>query len=778
MPFMAPVLQAQNDSTLILSPDILQEKDIRVRNNDLAPSLFYSATRSEEQSDNLPFSTWSISAEEILRNGFVTLGDVLKAAPGIRVSQPGNAQEGEMFLIRGMSGNQYVKILINDVPVKPSVMGGTPIGAQFPVRQAQRIEVLYGPATALYGHEACAGVVNIILKESDRPLFTQADLSFGNNGFNSLDLMFGGKLGRNKKAFRFSLYGSSTVRNWYSSDQTSDTIALFSMNTYTPSVWATPYYKSSFNYRPRDQGEGFTLRSAMPHESRMLGLDLRWRGFQFTYHRLVRSDQSALGLNPLSLSAENPADYVRERTDIFALQRRYANQRRESYHALSFTRYNMDRYSSASYILDRVMKASFRFRQDSLPTQDLFTTFKEVELEYGFFAGYHAAACLDVRVESKTTFRLGKYWQWTGGMISQFSRGMPFTSYMREPANIRLFNPPLFPFRTALDLVYVTGLEGDIYTQLAYKRRRFSASFSGMIASGSGDVTSGVWTALNPRVALLWKADSSFSVWANYGTGMRYGTAFYLRNTYLVGEGGYLRRGEPVPFGASSEKTQSTEIGMRYTSKSLLADINFFTQKGRDLILNNMLFENDYFGKGNFYFGYQNALDQTLYGLQGHLKGLNVVDLDIVNKRNSRLRGYMEYFLQYAWGHSVVVPDNIRINEVYNQPRWQRQFRVFFTLGKAEVIISTNTQSSTLSKSTLYGAKESLIYLPVRHPKFRTNDLSLRWYFSKYFLGYFHLQNMWNRQYAGLDATGTSDDLMYNLQQGRIFRFGVSYSVN
>ena len=205
-------LHAQNDTTLLLAPERLTEKDLIAQNPDLQKTKVISASRSPEDLDEVPFTMWVVTAEDILRNGYVTLGDVLRAAPGIRVSQPGNAMEGETFLMRGLSGNQYVKILINDVPVKPSIALGMPIGAQIPIRQAERIEVLYGPTSAIYGNEACAGVVNIILKETERPIFTQADLAFGNYGYNSLDLTFGGKLGKDKKIFRFSLYGSSTVR--------------------------------------------------------------------------------------------------------------------------------------------------------------------------------------------------------------------------------------------------------------------------------------------------------------------------------------------------------------------------------------------------------------------------------------------------------------------------------------------------------------------------------------------------------------------------------------
>ncbi|MCC7244264.1 MAG: TonB-dependent receptor plug domain-containing protein, partial [Saprospiraceae bacterium] len=210
IPVLGP-LMAQHDSTLMLSPERLSEGDIRVREAARSDIMVSVATLAEEVVSEQPFTVWVITADDILRNGYVTLGDVLRAAPGIRVSQPGNAQEGETFLMRGMAGNQYTKILLNGVAIKPSVAQGMPIGAQLPIRQAERIEIMYGPASGLYGNEACAGVINIILKESERPVFVQADLSF-NLDYNSIDLMFGGRAGKDKNIFKYSLYGRSTGR--------------------------------------------------------------------------------------------------------------------------------------------------------------------------------------------------------------------------------------------------------------------------------------------------------------------------------------------------------------------------------------------------------------------------------------------------------------------------------------------------------------------------------------------------------------------------------------
>ncbi|MEZ4921005.1 MAG: hypothetical protein R2792_18030 [Saprospiraceae bacterium] len=54
----------------------------------------------------------------------------------------------------------------------------------------------------------------------------------------------------------------------------------------------------------------------------------------------------------------------------------------------------------------------------------------------------------------------------------------------------------------------------------------------------------------------------------------------------------------------------------------------------------------------------------------------------------------------------------------------------------------------------------------------------LRIYLSNHFLLYGHVTNIFDRKYAGIDATGTIDDLIMNPQMGRIVRFGVNYNMN
>ena len=207
------VLYGQQEDSLRLDFSQLNWKDINSNENLLEGTKVISGSRSEKKIADLPFTIFVITGEEIRKNGYLTLTDVLKRLPGIRVSQPGSALEGETFLMRGLLGNTYAKILVNDMPVKPFGVRGMPIGAQLPIREAERIEVIYGPAATIYGADASAGIINIILKESERPIYVQADLGFGGDGFENLDIMFSGKMGKDKKVLKFQVFGSYTAFN-------------------------------------------------------------------------------------------------------------------------------------------------------------------------------------------------------------------------------------------------------------------------------------------------------------------------------------------------------------------------------------------------------------------------------------------------------------------------------------------------------------------------------------------------------------------------------------
>ena len=760
---------AQNDSSFMLTPERLTERDIVFRDLSLQSTKVISATRSLEEADQMPFSIWVATAEDIQRNGFITLGDVLRAAPGIRVSQPGNALEGETFLMRGLAGNQFVKILINDIPIKPYAAPGMPIGAQLPIRQAERIEVIYGPAGVLYGNEACAGVVNIILKESERPVYAQADLSFGRFGRNNLDVTFGGKLGRDKKIFRFSLYGSNTVRD--RTDVYSDG-SLFNTDTYVPSYQPSSIYINNPNYRP-SIAVNLPKTSPLPHESRLFGVNLKWRGLQFSYLRMARFDHNALGMNPLAVSYANPSDRLAENQEVYTLSFQKQRRRWITYNNISVLHYKINNTSTTTYVYDRLAASSYLIKAPTFSspglTDSIFNWYNSNE-RYGY------ARSFDIRYETRLNASLSPNLSIDLGAQLNFDNGIGYFGHHLTPieSNLLAFEVNSFP----LSPLGYARAGANMLSQLKWQSKSLTIIGGLALNAYLGDVIAG---RTLPRLAAQYRIAKKWVVRGNYSEGLRQLSPYYSTNTHIVYP-------QSARLGLTSfsvldyaEFSKAVEAALRYEESDFRVEGIFFRQQTSNLLRPNQikLTENN-----EWLYGYQNIPGKgiDLWGIQGLFRSENVALAEInslQSRKKSVLSSRIEFFLQYARGKEWLAEGAEPLSAVMNQPRWQTQFRMFFKIGRSfEFMMASNRQTSVLSKSVAYRDQYYLRFTQETYPTFRTWDMSTRLYLNEQFVVYLHFQNVFNRRFAGLDATGTPDDLHYNAQQGRFFRFGANYNLN
>jgi hypothetical protein len=146
------------------------------------------------------------------------------------------------------------------------------------------------------------------------------------------------------------------------------------------------------------------------------------------------------------------------------------------------------------------------------------------------------------------------------------------------------------------------------------------------------------------------------------------------------------------------------------------------------------------------------------------------------SKRN-KVKGYFEFFMQRAGGMEWAGNGLPTIDAPLNMPSWMTQFRTFGRFNKFEIVVASNLQKGAKSKSILYSDRVQRPTRIDKYPRVRTWDLTTRFYLSNNFLAYLMFQNVFGREYTGLDATGTPDDLLYPVQQRRLVRVGVNYSM-
>ena len=758
---------AQQDSIPLLRPEVLGQQDIQHPPGLMNEKVkIISGSRFPVEAGDLPFSVYVITKEEIRRNGYETLVDALKMAPGIRVSQPGSAMEGETFLMRGLLGNSYTKILINDIPVKPAFLASMPIGAQLPVREAERIEVIYGAGAALYGADASSGVINIITRQSEKPVFMQADLSIGGGQYSSTGVMFGGKLGRDKNIIRYFFYGSNVLQEqrkiFYDEDY-----------NYNPLNYPILYGgDTSFVFLRNYAGTAEKpLLTNTPHLSRRLGAQVSFRAMTFSVEVMQRRDHSSLGLNPLAVSYRNPLTYTGETIQRYNLNffKNKLNKNRKT--DITFLRYGLDARSSTLHVMNDL---ATNFRQASQTAANQVNPdsaayfqpqiFDRVYGEYLEGLRYAFANSLEIRVEHVRSYRLFDRLSLTLGGNVSLAGGIPFTGFLSRPVEEgagayfqgdSLVNNDLFTIEPKL----TAGFAASSFQQLFYNGNKVKlvAGLNYTVADYGYDQSEG---ALLPRIAGLWNVTENVNLRSSWGKSLRTPNVFYRDNSFLVTSTDevVLQRESPV---LTSEITRSWESGVRVkASDGIAMDFTWFVSEtsnlisyGRDL---QEVPDSSYFSR----IGYRNSAGSSIRFSGGQLF--------IRFGFGGAQKKWMDAQYGFSWTKTKLVANTFQEGD-------------FFIPQYTGRIHQLSVQVFPLKKTTLIfdylhlNKSGQPLRIGEEDKGYSTVDATGRYAFTDRFNVYLKIINLFNRQYAGIPATRTPDDLLYNPQSGFFLRLGMNY---
>ncbi len=165
-------------------------------------TIVVTPTRAPEPLSQTLGDNSVISRETLdtLPNG--TLSDALTRAHSIESVNLGGPQTVSTVNIRGTNSNQSL-ILIDGVRVNNATNGLPPLNA-IPLNSIERIEIVRGTSSSLYGADAIGGVVNIITRsETDRPFSAYANAGIGTYASTQYDAGFSGA----KDGWSYSLFG-------------------------------------------------------------------------------------------------------------------------------------------------------------------------------------------------------------------------------------------------------------------------------------------------------------------------------------------------------------------------------------------------------------------------------------------------------------------------------------------------------------------------------------------------------------------------------------------
>ena len=128
----------------------------------LAADVVVSAEAEPESAASLGVAATVIDAAEIAASKATTVLDLLRTVPGLDIVQSGGPGTVTSLFLRGTSSTQTL-VLVDGVPLNSPYFGGTDLSA-LSVANVERVEVVRGPFSALYGSEAIGGVVRVFTR--------------------------------------------------------------------------------------------------------------------------------------------------------------------------------------------------------------------------------------------------------------------------------------------------------------------------------------------------------------------------------------------------------------------------------------------------------------------------------------------------------------------------------------------------------------------------------------------------------------------------------------
>nr|WP_321400142.1 TonB-dependent receptor [uncultured Desulfobacter sp.] len=177
--------------------------------------MVVTATMTEKIKKDAPGSIEVITAQEIQEMGADTVAQALEEATGLLMT----TETGRMMRpsIRG-TGNKHTLVLIDGRRMASGFKDLTGL-EQIPVDMIDHIEVVHGPASALYGSDAIGGVVNIITKKPSKTLTMGATAKYGRSTYGDGEEKVGSAyVGNSVGRFGFLMAASSRDKNGYDMD--------------------------------------------------------------------------------------------------------------------------------------------------------------------------------------------------------------------------------------------------------------------------------------------------------------------------------------------------------------------------------------------------------------------------------------------------------------------------------------------------------------------------------------------------------------------------------
>ncbi|MEP7165302.1 MAG: TonB-dependent receptor [Ferruginibacter sp.] len=442
-----------------------------------------TASKTSEELENAPATIMVITEEQIRIRGYQSLLDIMYDLPDVKVDDKIYSAIRNTFTVRGTQGQEKFLILLDGNRISSPSGEAMPIMENYPVNLARQIEIVYGPASALYGADAVSGVINIISKKtaSGKSIGINASSVAGSYGYTNTSLFITKK---------FSDRVDLVISGQYSYDKQPDNSQLYKDDNL---LSATSLATGTFNtiYGPFTPNKPVKPKYEAPLEAYNIYAALHADDFSFAFFRNYFRVPTSYGNNTSN------AVYNKE---VFMAQS--INMANASYKK-SLGRITLTTLLTASeYKLDP--KSNYR---------NLYT---------GMEPAYKYSICSMVKGEEQIDYKVSKKLHFTAGTAYESYHSIPQSTDLQEPVNTKDYIRGTYlgtgayyrPGGLAAPFYFIRYHNISSYFQAQYSPvKKISITLGARY-----DINSRYGGAFNPRLGIVYKPSDRTTIKALYGS--------------------------------------------------------------------------------------------------------------------------------------------------------------------------------------------------------------------------------------------------------------------
>jgi vitamin B12 transporter len=432
-----------------------------------------TATRLPRSVDGVPAAVTVLRGVELRARGIHTVFEALRDVPGAAVVQTGSYGGQTSLFLRGGQSN-YVKVLVDGVPVNQP--GGSFDFANLTTDNIERIEVLRGPASVLYGSDAVTGVVQIFTRRGTGASRAEASVRAGTYGTLAWDAETSGGsrvAGYSVSISRFASDGMYAFNNQYHNTVFSG-VARVAPDDRTDATLTLRYGDNAFHFPTNGAGVPLDHNQFGYGSGPTMGLDL---GHYFTRRFEARL---LLATNETNGGFDNRPDSTADNSRFQSLD----DLRRSSADLRANLYVSSGAVVTVGAAVEQEHERSFNVCQSSfgdcstLPI-DSARWNAAVYAQAVTDAGDRIALTTGVRLEDNqrfgtyVTYRLGAVYRLAGGTRVRATAGTGF----REPSFFENYSTGFTVGNPDLQPEHSRSWEVGLEQSLARDRARLSATF-------------------------------------------------------------------------------------------------------------------------------------------------------------------------------------------------------------------------------------------------------------------------------------------------------------